>query len=189
MYVILISKSKKKFIKTISAIFILGALTFFGFKDLIKDRFYEIKTEINKPIVGDYHNSINIRVAIIKCSIDLLKEAPILGFGQNLQKKLNDCYKTNNKSNFYTLSTYNTHNYYFNLVLYGGWFLLLLFLLYIYFLLFKVKYPLFISIIIFQLLLINSTENFFSRHHGILLFIYFISLFLSPEKVHKKLSE
>lgn len=188
LYVVIEIKNKNNILKTISLILFFGAFTLFGFKNLLKERFYEINSEINKPIEGDYHNSINIRVAIIKCSLNLLKKVPILGYGQNLQKKLNDCYKTNNNSNFHTLATYNTHNYYFNLVLYGGWLFLLFFLSYIYYIFFKIKYPKIIIVILIQVLLINSTENFLSRHHGILLFMYFISLFLIPKKTLKNFS-
>ena len=180
VFIIIEFKKKKKFIRTFSLIIILGGLSFFGFQNLLKKRFNEIRTEINRPLVGDYHNSINIRIAIIKCSLDLLKDLPFLGYGNNLQNELNNCYKKNNNSNFYLLAIYNTHNYYINLILYGGYFFFLIFVYYIFNLLFRQNYPLFIVIFILQILLINLTENFFSRQHGLVLFIYFISLFLIP---------
>lgn len=171
-------KKRKNVVKVFIGFVILGSLFLFSFKDLISERFNEIKTEINRPLKGNYHNSINIRVAIIKCSLDLLNEVPLLGFGNDLQKQLNSCYEDGYDSNFYKLATYNTHNYYFNLVLYGGWLFLILFFFYIFLVFKRMNFPFFLKIILTQILIINFTENFLSRHHGIILFIYFISLFL-----------
>ena len=182
-YIIISFKNgkKKQLLKSIYVFLMFGALFFLAFSGLVKERFNEVRTEINRPLVGNYHNSINIRVAIIKCSFGLLEELPFLGYGKYLQQELNNCYKNSFKSDFYKISTYNTHNYYFNLILYGGWVFLFLFLYYLYYLLRKVNYPTFILIFIVQILIINLTENLFSRHYGIILFIYFISLFL-PNK-------
>lgn len=185
VYLFILLKNKKDFIKKLIVILILSVISFFSFKNLITSRFNEIKTEINRPLVGDYHNSINIRVAIMKCSYELLKKVPFFGFGNNLQEELNNCYENNYDSNFHKLATYNSHNYYINLILYGGWIFFFFFLLYLFFLFKQNKFPLFIIVILTQLVLINFTENFFSRHHGIILFIYFISLFLSVDK-HKQ---
>ncbi|ARV15521.1 hypothetical protein BTO07_10390 [Polaribacter sp. SA4-12] len=173
---------RKKIIQILIPLSIIGALFYFGSSRLIKERFNEIRTEINRPLVGDYHNSINIRVAIIKCSFKILKELPFWGYGQDLQNKLNDCYEINNDSNFYTLATYNSHNYYLNLILYGGWLFLLLFIFFLVHLIWKENYSILIITFILQVLIINFTENFFSRQHGIVLFIYFISLFLTPNR-------
>ncbi|WP_282071184.1 O-antigen ligase family protein [Polaribacter atrinae] len=185
IYLIISFKSfkKKLLLKFISVFLIVGAFFILAFNGLVKERFNEIRTEINRPLVGNYHNSINIRVAIIKCSLNLLEELPLLGYGKSLQEELNNCYQNSFKSDFYKISTYNTHNYYFNLILYGGWGFLLLFLYYLYYLFRKVNYPKFILVFIVQILIINLTENFFSRHYGIILFIYFISLFLPNKKM------
>lgn len=173
---------RKKIIRIIIPLAIIGTLFYFGSRGLIKERFNEIRTEINRPLVGDYHNSINIRVAIIKCSFKIVKELPFWGYGQDLQKKLNDCYEMNNDSDFYTLATYNSHNYYLNLILYGGWLFLPLFIFFLIHLIWKENYPILVLAFILQVLIINFTENFFSRQHGIVLFIYFISLFLTPNR-------
>ncbi len=147
-------------------------------ENIIKDRFDEIRTEINKPIVGSYYNSTNTRVAIIKCSTILLKQVPFFGFGDELQKELNDCYGRMNDSQFYKISTFNTHNYYFNLILYGGWLFLIVFLIYIVFVYKNIKYSTLGLFLLMQFLLINLTENYFSRHYGVVLFTYFTSLFI-----------
>ena len=157
-------------------------------RNLVKERFGEIRTEINKPIVGNYYNSTNTRMAIIRCSIILLKEVPFFGFGDKLQQKLNDCYALTNDSEFYKISTFNTHNYYFNLILYGGWLFLVAFLIYIVFLFKKLKYSALALFLLMQFLLINLTENYFSRHYGVVLFTYFTTLFIfineKDEKLH-----
>ena len=49
---------KKKSIQLVAVFMVIGALFFIGFKGLVKERFDEIRTEINRPLVGDYHNSI-----------------------------------------------------------------------------------------------------------------------------------
>ena len=157
--------------------FLLAALVYPA-KDVIGERFKEIKTEINKPIVGDYYNSTNTRIEILKCYFIVLKEVPFFGYGDKLQEKLNACYKENNNSDFYLKQTFNTHNYYINLIAYGGWIFLLLFSGYLFFIYKKINYSALGVFLLIQFLLINLTENYFSRHYGIVLFTYLISMFI-----------
>ena len=154
-------------------------------REIIGNRFKEIKTEINKPIIGDYYNSTNTRVAIFRCSLILVEELPFFGFGEELQEKLNNCYGATNDSEFYKKGVFNTHNYYFNLVLYGGWLFLVLFIIIIYFYYKNSIHSLLGLFLLSQFLLINLTENYFSRHYGIVLFTYFISLFIFIGKSEK----
>ena len=153
----------------------------FLFQDIITKRFNEVKTDINKPVEGLYFNSTNIRVAILQCSLKLLKEVPSLGYGDSLQEKLNDCYEKSYKSSFYKRQTYNTHNYYLNIILYGGWVFFILFLVYIFNILLKIKYSMLALFIFIQIMIVNMTENVFSRHYGIIAFSYFISMFIFVE--------
>ncbi|WP_367181491.1 O-antigen ligase family protein [uncultured Polaribacter sp.] len=157
---------------------ILFSLLISPFKNVVGKRLSEIKTEYNKPIVGDYYNSINTRVAILKCAMILQKEMPFLGYGGVLQDKLNDCYSITNDSDFYKKHIFNTHNYYLNLLLYGGWLFLICFLLYLFYIVKKIKHSKIAIFIFFQFLIINLTENYFSRHYGIVLFTYLISMFI-----------
>lgn len=167
----------KKRLISLLIVFSIIILSIVPFYKILSQRFSEVFTEYSKPIEGNRHNSINIRMAILECSYYLNKESPFWGYGNDLQKKLNDCYDDRFDSNFNQNTTFNTHNYYFNLILYGGWCFFMIFVLYIFFLLFKLKnYPLAIIFII-QFLIINFTENFLSRHYGIIMFNYFISLF------------
>ena len=157
---------------------VLLSILMYPTKNVIGERFNEIKTEINKPIVGDYYNSTNTRMAILKCSFIVLKEAPFFGYGNLLQEKLNNCYKENNNSSFYLKHTFNTHNYYINLAAYGGWIFLLLFIAYLFYVYKKIKYSALGLFLFAQFLLINVTENYFSRHYGIVLFVYVTSMFI-----------
>ena len=171
-------KRKSFSLKSIVISTALILILFYPSSQIIVNRFNEVKNEINKPIVGDYYNSTNTRVAIFKCSLILLKEVPIFGFGDDLQQKLDDCYANTNDSEFYKISTFNTHNYYVNLILYGGWVFLLLFLLYLIVVFKKIKYSILGLFLLMQFLIINLTENYFSRHFGVVLFAYFMSLFI-----------
>ena len=179
----IVKKKNKKY----SRIFILGviigsfALTYPS-KKIIQERFNELKTEIKKPIVGDYYNSTNTRVAIFKCAVSLMKKVPFWGYGDTLQEELNKCYKENNESNFYKKQTFNTHNYYFNLINYGGWLFLFIFIIYLYVLYKNIKPSILGVTIFFQFLIINLTENYLSRHYGIVLFVYLTSMFIFIQK-------
>ena len=175
---LILQRGIKKSVFIIFSSLVLLAILIFPLKNVIRKRFTEIKTEINKPIVGEYYNSTNTRIAILKCSFIVLKEAPFFGYGNLLQEKLNNCYKENNNSNFYLKQTFNTHNYYINLVAYGGWIFFLLFIIYLFYIYKKIKYSALGLFLGAQFLLINITENYFSRHYGIVLFVYLISMFI-----------
>ena len=181
-YIIFIASKNRKKESLIIGVIVLTVFLFIANTKVVKDRFYEIKEQMNNPIVGSYYNSSNTRLAIYKCDYLLIKEVPFFGFGNNLQIKLNQCYADNNNSEFYQISVFNTHNYYFNLILYGGWFFLFLFLIYLFFIFERIKKnPLHLFVFI-QFLLINLTENYLSRHYGIVLFCYFAVIFVTINK-------
>jgi len=181
LYLIL-QKGLKQSIFILLTSAVLLTVLIYPAKNIIGERFKEIKTEINKPIVGDYYNSTNTRRAILKCSFVILKEAPFFGYGDKLQEKLNNCYKENNDSDFYLKHTFNTHNYYINLVTYGGWTFLLLFIVYLFYIYKKINYSALGLFLLIQFLIINLTENYFSRHYGIVLFTYLTSMLIFNEK-------
>jgi len=169
---------KKQMIISIGFVIVIGILIIIPNKDILFKRFHEITTEINKPVKGNYYNSTNTRIAIIKCSVDLFERLPFLGYGNSLQLELNNCYKSKFDSDFYKISKFNTHNYYIHTILFGGYLyfiLFLLFLLWIYKLIRKSKIGLLIFI---QFLIINLTENYLLRHYGIITFMYIMSLFI-----------
>lgn len=153
--------------------FVIG----FSFKSVISSRFTELITEINNPVKGNHHNSTNIRMAILHCSADLYKELPFFGYGNSLQDELNECFESSYDSDFYLISTYNTHNFYLHILLFGGWMGLILFLGYLTYLFFLTPIGTLGKLILLQLLLINLTENYLSRHYGIVNFNIMICLF------------
>jgi hypothetical protein len=170
--------SKKRLVVLLLSLVLFTILAGNLFKNVLFDRFNEIKTEINKPVEGKYYNSTNIRVAILKCTIKLITEAPLLGYGNQVQKNLNLCYSENYKSDFYIKHTYNSHNYYLNLILYGGWLMLFIFVLYIFYIFLSIKHSFLAILILIQLLVVNITENYLSRQYGIMTFNYFIMMFI-----------
>lgn len=182
-----LKKKNKKQTILISSIFLfLIIVNSFLFKNLLIKRFKESITQLNQPLIGDYHNSTNIRVAIYNCSFSLINNLPLLGYGNTLQDELNNCFEKNYESNFYKLHTYNAHNYYLNLILYGGFLFFALFFVYLIYI-FKNSMKHKIAVVIFiQLLLVNFTENLFSRHYGIILFLIFICLFLSENQLKEE---
>jgi O-antigen ligase len=181
IYHFLLKGTKSKSLVIVSTIILLTG-SFFLKSSFILNRFYEIKNEINKPVVGNYYNSTNTRVAIYKCDIFLTSDLPFWGYGNELQKELNICFAENNNSNFYKINVFNTHNYYYHLILYGGILFLLVFLFYFYSVFKNIKYSLLAVFLFFQFLSINLTENYLSRHYGLVLFCYFTSLFMFFKK-------
>ena len=156
---------------------IILMISFFN-SNIVYERFEEIKTEISKPIVGNYYNTTNTRITIWKCDWELIKKSPFFGFGNDLQNQLNQCYAVITKSDFYKINTYNTHNYYVHLILYGGWLFFIAFLIYLVFTFVKIRHSKFAIVLFVQILLINFTENFLWRHYGLVLFTYFTALFV-----------
>ncbi|WP_228853138.1 O-antigen ligase family protein [Aegicerativicinus sediminis] len=183
----LLKTKVKKFKAWRLAIVIFGFVVLsFPFKTMIQGRINEIRTEINRPISGDYFNSINIRVAILKCSVKLVKHTPFFGYGPNQQDYLNLCYADNYNSDFYEIQTYNSHNYFIYLLLYGGWLMLILFLVF-FGMLFKTLKTNFLStLFLVQILIVNLTENFLYRHYGIITFVLFSTIFAYFEILDEK---
>jgi hypothetical protein len=185
IYFIVIGVKKQTVIILLGSLAVLLSLIY-PFRNVFTQRFYEIKTEMNKPIIGAYHNSTNIRVAVYRCTAKLIEQVPLFGFGDDLQNRLDDCYKSDNNSNFYKLSVYNTHNYYLNVLLYGGWLFFIGFLIYLVYTYLSIKHSILGIILFVQFLAINLTENYFSRHYGIVLFSYLTSLLIFVKKVREK---
>lgn len=70
-----LKRTKKKYIILAGLLSVL-LFTIVLNTDFVSKRFKEIKTEINKPIIGKYYNSTNTRIAIYKCDIFLAKNLP-----------------------------------------------------------------------------------------------------------------
>ncbi|MCC9166594.1 O-antigen ligase family protein [Pontibacter harenae] len=126
------------------------------------------------------YNSTNIRVGIIVCSLDILKENWLVGVGRSeVQSSLNKCYTRFpiEGYNDYKTVDYNTHNQYIDFWLSSGLIGIILFLSFI----FYIFHRSFISkdIFLFGFIMFISisflTENILSRHSGVAFFALFSS--------------
>ena len=96
----------------------------FSFKNIsyISSRFItEFEQTKLQPPIGKKHNSVNIRVGIYQCSMQIIKKNFLFGVGVgDVQDNLNTCYN-NFDTDAYKLTTYNSHNYFF-LLTFSGWY-------------------------------------------------------------------
>lgn len=149
----------------------------------IKNRFLEMTTSYQKAPTGMAYDSTNIRVSIIECSIELVKNNFWSGIGYSkIENRLLECYSSNYKSDFYKNKKYLTHNYFMYIVLGGGVFALLIYLLYVYAVFLKIKSigSITFTIAMINIFLVNFTEDFFFRQKGL---FYFSLLFFTYLKV------
>ena len=157
-------------------VFVLAVLT-----PGIKYRFVELFQSFNVKPENVSYDSTNIRKAIFDSSVAIAKENWEFGVGfENLQNKLNDTYKENYDSSFYTNQSYMTHNYYFYIFLSSG---IIGLLIYLFYLLNIVKICLKSNVFLFKVFLFNililcCIEDFFYRHYGILYFNLFLLCFI-----------
>lgn len=119
------------------------------------------------------------RVAVYDCSLDLIKKAPILGYGVgDVNDVLSVCYKEKNYLIAYD-NNLNSHNYFFHIWLSGGIFTitsLLFFLINCLYRSIKRKQFLFFSLIV--ILILNFLiENVLFRSYGTIFFSLFITFF------------
>ena len=147
----------------------------------LKNRFKEVTvTKLEVPS-GTNYNSTNVRIAIIQCSIDTFKEAPVLGHGTGGGiLVMTDCFKSFDTDIFARQQYYfNSHNQYFSFALYFGIIGLLVFLLWLGIfavVFFKNKEIQFI-VLLFVFLLMFLTENILERQTGVILFSILIPLY------------
>jgi O-antigen ligase len=123
-------------------------------------------------------NSTSIRTGIYECSINLLKNEWLFGYGiGDVQDKLNECYK--NKSDVLLSGKYNSHNQYLSIFLGTGVLGFLVFLImlgYNLILAFRFNDILFQIILIFFMLNF-ITESIIQRQTGVIIFSFLINLF------------
>jgi O-antigen ligase len=145
----------------------------------IKYRFTEIIESFNKPPQGAAHDSTNIRVAIINCSLELAENNYLCGVGfNNIDNSLNRCFEANYNTDFFVGKNYMSHNYYFYMFLGGGVMALAAFLLFtgmVIRLMLKINNFL-LYIMIGSVLIISFTEDYFYRHFGL---YYFCLIFFT----------
>jgi O-antigen ligase len=137
------------------------------------------QTELVPP-VGKEHNSINIRIGIYKCAVNLIKQHVWLGVGiGDVQHELDTCY-LNYQTDVYQSDNYNTHNFFLHSFLGAGFlaFLALVFMMWFFFDTgIRQKSILYISFVLI-IFLGMLFENVLSRNHGIIFFGIFNTLFI-----------
>lgn len=173
-------KNRKVKIVAISFLITSTIVLIMSFSTL-KSRFVdEFKVTELKPPVEEVHNSLNIRVGIYNCTIDLIKQHWLLGLGSgNVQKNLNNCY-SNYNTDVYKKTDYNTHNQYFHVFLASGIIGLLLFLVAFFFqlqLAIRTQNFLYLSFLILLFVSFLS-ENILVRINGVFFYVLFNSLFI-----------
>lgn len=154
----------------------------------LKARFMdEFSAHKFRPPVGNAHTSSNIRIGIYECVFEIYKEYPIFGVGVgDVQDRLDTCYYQFH-TRVYQETEYNAHSTYFQLLLAGGIFGLIIFgiagfkqlILAIYY---ENKIYMAFLILIFTIMFF---EDIFSRMHGSIFYAFFNSIFIK-EIITKK---
>ena len=181
-YILLINKRRR--LIGIIGIAVLTCLMagFASQNTYLKSRFSELAPSNWKiPMRGQDQNSVRLRLAILSCSADLLKEHWVKGIpAGDLQQKLNECYISKNYHEELVNFSFDNHNQYLNTWLSLGitGFIVLLTMLFgaiIYAIRNKD-----IMLLSFMILILLSflTENIFSTQKGIVFFSFFYCLLI-----------
>ncbi|MCJ8166398.1 O-antigen ligase family protein [Pontibacter sp. E15-1] len=157
----------------------------------IRARFKEIADTEFVPPKGAYHNSTNLRVGQLYCSLKVIEDNYIWGTGTgDYQTSLNKCYKAHNFSDVLYLLSYNPHNQYLQSFLTLGIIGILL-------LSGALLVPLVLAIrekdwVVFMLFLVlmmsMTTESVLQTNLGVMLFAFIYGLFILRSKLYDKTS-
>jgi len=134
----------------------------------------------------DLNNSTSIRFNILKCSIKLVLEHPIFGYGLgDVQEELDSCYSSNGLK--VANGRYNSHNQYLFVWLSSGILGLIIFMIYLYYI-FNIAiknkdYFLLNALILFAITFL--VENVLSRQSGVILFAFLMN-FLVLKNLNSK---
>ncbi|WP_171032356.1 O-antigen ligase family protein [Polaribacter aestuariivivens] len=157
-------------------ILIFGLITLFSLIPTTRNRFLELSKMSTTTVDGS--SSSNIRYTIYNNSIELIKNAPFLGYGiGDYQEELNKSYQKN--APILLEKKYNSHNQYLGFLLIGGVLLLVSFLSFYgkkIILAYKTNNTLLISILIFYGVTMLF-ENILERENGVIFFALFINFF------------
>lgn len=174
-------KTKKAFIAFAAGVILLLSAGYLAYQSspALKRRFREISETKLAPPVGIHHNSTNLRVAQMICTLDILKENWLLGLGTgDYQDHLNNCYETNGWSEVLYKKSFNPHNQFLETWLalgLPGLISLITILVYGMYNGFKKKDPLFLSFLVL-FTLCCMTESMLEKNKGIFFFIFFLLL-------------
>lgn len=190
----------RNFKKTLILIFISIIILFcisriptisYRIDELVNTEFQPPQGKPWDPNGGKQYNSTNIRIGIVICSFELLKENWLFGLGQSeVQNALNQCYdrfKMEGHDDFKS-NDYNTHNQYIHFWLSSGLFGFLLFialLTYMYIRSHKKQDILLFAFTLF-LTICFMTENILARYAGVVFFSLFSALLLSMNSLSNK---
>jgi len=187
---ILNSKLKTSYKLIFISIFITFTIFLYQTK-YIQNKIDEYKTFGKIMPIGKAYTSLTVRNAIQACNVELIQKNWKTGVGiGEVQANLNKCYQENFNSDFYKNYTYNTHNYYFFILIAVGIFGFLFFFTPYLFLFYKFILSKESILIIFMVITFITciTENFLYRHHGIIFFnlfcfIFYYSLITKQKKI------
>lgn len=179
---LLIIRQRKFFLgSALIIIFIIAITAAVVYVPNIKVRFKEIADTEFAPPRGAYHNSTNLRVGQLYCSIAAIKDNYLVGTGTgDYQSVLNTCYQQNNFSDVLYILNYNSHNQYLQSFLSLG-------LLGIILLLSMVLVPIWASIksgdwllvMLFVVLSLSMlTESVIQTNLGVMIFSFVYGLFV-----------
>jgi O-antigen ligase len=165
---------------TLSSIGFLFFILVFNIS-FLKARFIdEYKITELKPPIGIQTNSLNIRVGIYECAIEVFSKNWLIGTGVgDVQDKLNKCYEKFD-TDVYQKETFNSHNNYFQTALSTGIIGLISFLLMFSFNIkesVKHENTFFLVFIVFFMICMIP-ENILSRNSGVVFYSFFGSLFM-----------
>ncbi|HYF69908.1 MAG TPA: O-antigen ligase family protein [Ohtaekwangia sp.] len=150
------------------------------YNPVLQKRFLKDFAEHEIPEEVDGWNSVNLRSAIWRCSIGLIKERPLLGYGIGaLDTYRENCYQ---QYSFYGVfgTDLNSHNQYLEYLMIGGFPLLLILLIslaYSYYQAKSMRSGLFQIFILF-LAMNMLTESLLNVQKGLIFYSYFCSLFM-----------
>lgn len=162
-------------------IILVLAGSFFIFSSPAKYRVKEVfKGNTSLINYKSEYNSINTRLGIYICSVNIISENFVFGVGiGDTKEMLQECYNEKLQSEVYKWNYYNTHNQYLHFLLASG---LLGFLSYIISITYMLingyrnnNWPLFFTMI--TIVIFSMTENILLRNDGALFFGIFVSIF------------
>lgn len=173
---------KKKISIKISIFLLLTSLGYISiyFSPVMKSRIMEI---VNSKLYfsPEENNATSLTLRIVKwqCSIEGIKQYPLSGVGVgDAQDFLQNCY---DKKNFWgNVFHFNSHNQYLQIGLAAGSIAIVLYLLALFFPLYKSirqKNHLYIEFLIL-IIFLGLTESFLERQHGVVFYSFFNSLFV-----------
>lgn len=164
----------------VSSLIVLIAVLTFAVPG-IKKRFYEMYKSYNSPPKELAYDSTNIRVALMKCNVDVAKENFLWGVGfEAIFDELRACHMANYDAGFYKDHKYLTHNYFIYILITTGIFGFITFLSYCYIVFrnaLKINHFL-LSVVLINIFIVCLTEDFFYRHFGVFYFSLILMTFI-----------